>query len=359
MSSRPSAFVLTNPTAYDGKVVIYTLAQLLAFPPPQWLIRDLVPSEALTGLAGPPGVGKSMLALDWALYVATGTPWLDRPVDQGFALYIAAEGHTGLSVRAKAWLAHHHIPRGRAKFGLLKGRLAIQGGEEPGEYDQTQSDYDTLFNRIDHEIGYVPKLVIIDTLARCIEGDENASLDMTNFLDGAEQMIDRYKSSVIVIHHKNAAGTRERGHTSFRGALGALFFLEHAPRRKDILILKNDKQRDAREAEDVALTYEQVEGSAVLVPTELPAARGEKGSGVPVPMRKVDMLTLLGSQENGLTFSEWRLASGVPRRTFARRVAQLLRDGEVYKETPESGIGGRYYVVPSVTDLAELDREED
>ena len=355
MGSRPSTFALTNPTAYDGKAIVYTLTQLLNFLPPRWLIENVIPSEALIGLAGPPGVGKSTLALDWALCVATGIPWQDRVVEPGFALYIAAEGYTGLSVRARAWLAHRGINASKAKFGLLKGRLAVHSTQE----DVETSDYDTLFDRIDNEIQVAPKLVIIDTLARCIEGDENASLDMTNFLDGAEQMIERYGSSVLVIHHKNAVGNRERGHTSFRGALGALFFLEYMPRNKDILVLKNEKQRDARECAPLGLKLEDVPGtnSVILVSTVIPNVK-ERGTGEVKPMRKVDMLTLLASQEDGLTFTEWRLAAGVPRRTFARRVSQLVQDGEIFKSEIE-GRNSRYYVTPSVTDLAELDREED
>ena len=351
---------MTNPLAYDGKAVVYTLPQVLAFPPPTWLVDRLVPSEALTGLAGPPGVGKSMLALDWALCVATGKSWMEHTVDPGFVLYIAAEGHTGLSTRARAWLHLHDVRASQAKFGLLKGRLAIRGCD-PDQSDDI-SDYETLFERIEAEIEAPPKLVIIDTLARCIEGDENANVDMTNFLDGAEQMIDRYGSSVLVVHHKNAANTRERGHTSFRGALGALFYLEYAPKRKDILILKNEKQRDAREAESIGLTLTEVktddEESVVLSPVDIPI-RNEPGTGLPTPMRKVDMLTLLGTHESGLTFTEWRLACGIPRRTFARRVSQLHKDGEVYKDQPVEGMTPRYCVVPSVIDLAELDRDED
>mgnify|MGYP001585006805 CR=1 FL=1 len=350
MSSRPSSFLLTNPAAYDGKAVVYTLRQLLGFPPPTWLIQNLVPSEAVTGLAGPPGVGKSMLALDWALCVATGLSWQGHSVDPGFALYIAAEGHSGLSIRAKAWLRREGISAQRARFGLVKGRLAIRGQSMDSNVDN--EDYETLFQRIDDEIEECPKLVIIDTLARCIQGDENKNEDMTGFIDGAEQMIDRYKASVLVIHHKNAAGTRERGHTSFRGALGALFFLEAVPRHPHLLALHNEKQRDAAEHSLIGLELKAEGDSALLSPAVLPE-RKEPGTGLPTPMRKADMLSVLAVAEGGMTFTEWRLASQVPRRTFARRVTQLIKDGEIYKEE------NRYYVVPSVTDLAELDREEE
>lgn len=352
MSSRPSSFILTNPSAFDGKAVVYTLNQLLNFPPPEWLVENLVPAQALTGLCGAPGIGKSMLALDWALSVATGTPWFDKKVQQGFALYIAAEGHSGLGIRAKAWLDHHGIAPSRAQFGLVKGRLTIKGQADVANPEDI-ADYDTLFKRIDSEMQQSPTLVVIDTLARCLEGDENQNFDMGSFLNGAERLVEEYDSTVVIIHHKNAIGNRERGHTSFRGTLGSLHFVEKVPKHPDLLMLVNDKQRDAKEHDRIGMKLEGVGMSAVLIPAELPL-HTERGKGtIPQVMTKASMLTMLAAAENGYTFSEWRLASQVPRRTFARRVNQLMGDGEIMKDE------GRYYVVPALEDIVELERKDD
>ena len=60
------------------------------FPPVSWVVRDLVP-EGLTLLAGKPKLGKSWLALQMGLGVATGREVLGRPVEQGTVLYAAME----------------------------------------------------------------------------------------------------------------------------------------------------------------------------------------------------------------------------------------------------------------------------
>lgn len=343
--SRPASFSLTNPSAFDGKAQVYNLSELLAFPPPTWLIAGLVPNEAMVGLAGPPGVGKSMLALDWALCVATGRPWMGHPVEKGGVLYIAAEGHTGLSVRAKAWLAHHGIHPGRVpKFGLLKGRLSITGAAEGAVEDE----YDTLFKRIDEEFEWTPRLVIIDTMARCLEGNENENEGMGGFLDGAERLIDAYKSTVLVIHHKNAAGTRERGHGSFRGTLGSLFFFEPVPKSADgLLVLKNEKQRDAQEAPDLGLKIAKVGESAVLELADLPT-RQTRSTGLPQVPDTQSMLAWLAGQTEGATHREWMLGARVPKALFNRRLRKLTQANEIYKEAT-----GRYFTMPSIEDLAE------
>lgn len=44
--------------------------------PPTWLIEDLIPEHATAVLYGGSNIGKSFIALDWALAVATGLPSL-------------------------------------------------------------------------------------------------------------------------------------------------------------------------------------------------------------------------------------------------------------------------------------------
>lgn len=342
--TRLSDFTLTNPAARDGKAAVYTLAQMMKFPPPTWLIDGLVPHAAMTGLCGPPGVGKSFLALDWALSVATGVSWQGRAVQKGLALYIAAEGHSGLSSRAQAWFLHHGIPMNRALFGLVKGRISVRSEQEHGD-----AEYDVLFDRIENEIGINPTLIVIDTLARCIDGDENDSLGMTSFLDGAERLIERYGASVVVIHHKNAAGTRERGHTAFRGALGALFFLEPVPKQDNLLVLKNEKQRDAQEVADLGLTTIPMGESAILDSAPLPS-RTAPTSGLPKLPDTQSMLSWLAGQEEGATHREWMLGARVPKALFNRRLRKLLIANEIYKSEDH-----RYHSMPSVEDLAEDD----
>ncbi|HXQ29786.1 MAG TPA: AAA family ATPase, partial [Gemmatimonadales bacterium] len=73
-----------------------TAAQLMALDPPAWQLEHYLPESALTVLYGPPGSGKSFLALAWALTIARGVPWLECQTQRGPVIYVAAEGTAAL-----------------------------------------------------------------------------------------------------------------------------------------------------------------------------------------------------------------------------------------------------------------------
>ena len=64
--------------------------QVMEFPPVTWIVPDLIP-EGVTLFAGKPKLGKSWLALQLGLGIATGGEVLGRPVEQGSVLYAALE----------------------------------------------------------------------------------------------------------------------------------------------------------------------------------------------------------------------------------------------------------------------------
>jgi hypothetical protein len=84
------------PPKSDGlsdAVEIFTAEQLLGMelPEPRWAVRGIVP-EGLTLFAGKPKLGKSWLALNLAIAIATGGTALGKiPVEQGDVLYLALE----------------------------------------------------------------------------------------------------------------------------------------------------------------------------------------------------------------------------------------------------------------------------
>jgi hypothetical protein len=91
----------------------YDTNELMSLPPQQWLIYKVLPDCGLALLFGPPGEGKSFVALDWALCVATGEKWLGKhAVQQGHVLYIAAEGGGGMKKRVAAWEQLHYGAEG-------------------------------------------------------------------------------------------------------------------------------------------------------------------------------------------------------------------------------------------------------
>jgi hypothetical protein len=189
-----------------------SLAEALAAPaPPAWLIRDYLERDTLAVLFGEPGSMKSFLALDMGLCIASGQPWHGTKVSRGPVCYIAGEGFRGLLKRIQAWCRHWHLSPESLPFAVSRESVQF--------LDQASADAVTAaVEKMASEHG-TPSLVIVDTLSRCMGGDENATADMTAFVAALDRLRARFNCSVLVVHHSGLADkTRFRGSTALHGA---------------------------------------------------------------------------------------------------------------------------------------------
>src|SRR5262249_31524456 len=68
-----------------------------------WLVKPVMPADSVGMMFGASGTFKSFIAVDAAMHVAHGLPWMGRRTRQGDVIYLAAEGGTGLWGRICAW----------------------------------------------------------------------------------------------------------------------------------------------------------------------------------------------------------------------------------------------------------------
>ena len=164
------------PSSGKDRFQLLTLEELKALPDPEWLIDRILPQGVLAALYGEPGAGKSFLALDWAMSVASGQPWFGGEVKAGAAVYVYAEGASGLKLRVRAW---RNVKEGKPDcMRVLPHSVNLLDRE----------DVDRLTKAIGKDEDE-PKLIVIDTLARCFgDGDENAPKDMNAFVAGADTL---------------------------------------------------------------------------------------------------------------------------------------------------------------------------
>lgn len=324
---------------------------LMALPPPRWLMRGLIPERGIVGLYGPSGEGKSFIALDWANHISEGLEWHGHPTVQTPVVYIAGEGQAGIQKRQRGWMNAHGVTDLPGMHYLLKPLYV----RDPGV---VEAFLDKLASIPDEEHGIVgiwPGLVIIDTLSRSFgAGEENSSADMGAFVDGVTKLAKGRHMSALVVHHMGAEAKRERGHTSFRANLDVMISCKakktlDRPRRIYLLTLSNDKQKDDIEADDIFLRPRDDVKSTLLFERCDPPEEKRRGEGPPAIPTKASMLAILESHSEGLTFNEWMYAAKVPATTFKRRLRALLAQSEVYREN------GRYFAMPSAEDLAALD----
>jgi len=313
MGARPSTFALTSP----GSMRMFSTAEMMALPPPTWLIDSIIPSGGLVGLYGPPGVMKSFVAADIALSVAAGGLWQGHEVTRGYPLYVCAEGSAGMGKRIKGWLQYRGLKPSQARAAWLTESVPVYADSD---------GMHRVIERIE-EAEVVPDLIVIDTLARCFDGDENQQADMGRFVAGVDRLRKEYDATVLVVHHTRLDGTRERGNTAFRGAADAMLSLSN---KKGKLVLSCDKQKDAEEFKGIELRTRAVpEADTIVLVNEV-----KRVSPAPVN-RSGDLLGVL-REEGALSPDAWLSLmferSHMPRATFFRYLGKLRETGKIVKE---------------------------
>ena len=229
--------------------------------PVNWLIQDVIPEKSFVALYGPPASFKSFIAMDIAECIASGRDWLGKKINgTGPVLYIAGEGHGGIGARIAAIKQHHNTPD-EAQVYVVRSQINLRSSVE---------DFTNLILAIDELvqlIGVQLRMIVIDTLARSFGGgNENSSDDMGAFIQATGKIQNRYKCSLMLLHH-NGKDTAKglRGHSSLLGAVDTQMEIIRFPQTREGLILMS-KQKDGEDGQNYG--FEAIE-------VELPLREGE------------------------------------------------------------------------------------
>jgi len=223
---------------------------LLKQPPPfQWLIRDWLQPESEAMLIGESTAGKSFLAIDWALHIATGREWNGHKVKQAPVVYITGEGFWGLRLRVKAWEQEYGV-LDNAPFALSEQAADFMSDTSM----QTVADAIEVFAE-DHggKVGFVA----VDTLHRNMVGDENSSNDFAIFTKNLKTLCQKYGATSLLIHHPGHSDkSRGRGSSAQKGSMDTQYLLSGERQGR---VLKCDKMKDGAESpEPIGLSLKQI-----------------------------------------------------------------------------------------------------
>jgi hypothetical protein len=178
-----------------------------------------------------------------------------------------------------------------------------------------------------NEVERKPDFVVIDTLARCFDGDENKQEDMGRFIQGADRFRRQFDATVLIVHHTRLDGDRERGNTAFRGAADTMLKITRQGENGQI-VLKCDKQKDAEGFGLVGLRFKAIEDtdSGVLVPTKGSTAAEQE-------QKQAEILRVLESEPEGLTYSDLftQVEETMSLATMKRNLLILERNGQIRK----------------------------
>jgi len=212
--------------------------------PISWLVKGWLQDRALIMVHGPSGGGKTFLVLDWVLTMASGArQWNGRKVRPGPVVYLAGEGHQGLRGRVAAWKQHHGV----ASLSMWLSK----GGCDLNTRDGLRRVSDAV-----RELPVTPSVIVVDTLHRFLNGDENKAQDAKTMLDACAELMDTFKAAVILVHHtgvSDEAQHRARGSSAWRGALDIEVSVIPGNEKGDPMQVVQRKSKDAELAEDITV----------------------------------------------------------------------------------------------------------
>lgn len=244
----------------------FPVVDIGATPVPSFLVPGVIPGGMTGMLFAPRECGKSFLAIDLALSVAYGVPWLgvdrERESDPASAIFLLAEGQSWFPQRLAAWLVAHGLldaSFSRSELAeVLDGRVTIA---PPPPLDNPSLSA-ILIREIRNRAA---RIVVIDTLSAFLGlSGENPDLNkvagqLMTVLNGVAHVTG---ATILLIHHVSHGNSKRPlgavgwgNHTDFMFTIkgGKEAFGQGKP-----VSLVSEKVKDWKEPEPRSFRFREV-----------------------------------------------------------------------------------------------------
>ncbi len=177
-------------------------------PQPDWLVEGLWAARAVGCIGGTPKIGKTWLALELALAVASGKPCLGRFAvrDPGPVLVYCAED-TALAVKQR--VAGLATARGIDFDRLAVGWIGASSLRLDDPRDRRRLTLTLIATK--------PRMLVLDPLVRLHRGDENSATEISEILGFLRSLQREHGVAVVLVHHVRKSGAADPGQ-SLRGS---------------------------------------------------------------------------------------------------------------------------------------------
>lgn len=246
-------------------------AQLRMSTSARYLVKNIIPSEGIVVVWGPPKCGKTFWTFDIIAHIALGWDYRGHRVRQGTVVYVGLEGTRGIEARVEAFRRTHLAEdAGHVPLHLLLTRLDLVA--------EAALLIDEIRDQLPDEHTTV---IVIDTLNRSLAGSESSDEDMSAYVRAADAVREAFGCAVIIIHHCGHDDGRPRGHTALLGALDAQIAVAQE-KATGIITTTVERMKDGEEGAIVSSKLSVIEvgtdedgepvTSCVIVPTDEHAA---------------------------------------------------------------------------------------
>jgi hypothetical protein len=219
-----------------------------------WIVKKIIERGTLILVFGDSGTGKSLFAISLAACIATATEFFGYPIKRpGAVLYIAGEGTSGLSRRFYAWEIARGVSLNNAPIFRYTGAANLI--DRPEEL--------SLAIEAHIEEHGNPRLVILDTWARTMGGDDSSPQDAATALANLDLIRARYPElTIVIVHHSgHTAKDRARGWSGLFAAMDSVYRLEKSDTQ---IVVINTKQKEDAPVQPLAFTIRGVELRGVV-----------------------------------------------------------------------------------------------
>lgn len=249
---------------------VYSVSQFLQRPSPRWIVKGILADDDFSMIVGEPGSGKSFIAIDMSVAIATGEPWFDRTTRRMRVVYIAAEGVGGVRNRVAAQVQERKLDPDALDIGVIDRAPNLL----------LKEDAVALARSIREQGG--AELIVVDTLAQVTPGgNENSGEDMGKVIEHVRQVARHLGARCLAVHHLGKDATRgARGWSGLNGAAGSVLLVERS--LGAVRSVRITKQKDGEDGLAIGFELQPVEigtdeddlpiTSCVVIPAELPTA---------------------------------------------------------------------------------------
>lgn len=222
-----------------GYIKFMTIGKILAedFGKDLWVVKDLIPENSITAIAGSPGSFKTWITLEIARCISQGGKLFGKfDIEKtGPVVFIDKENHL------------KHIQKRLKQLGFVPEYNTVYVTEENFLIDK-EDDFKKLKNMISV---LKPSLVVFDSLVRIHDGDENVSKDIANVMRKFRIITNKGTSVLFIHHHRKEGAQHKKSANSVRGSSDILAGIDC------LLLIEKTKDENSLIIEQAKLRQQQ------------------------------------------------------------------------------------------------------